>query len=159
MTLKLGGNAVPLGTEVFGRLLCFHTAVFQRRTVFFVLLRKLSALSLKLLFEDRAGFFIELLLLLGDLLVRKECQATEAVRDGVAFFAQTRGHIVDDGELFVELADGKHGDDGIRNKQRDADADQNGAEREGNPVHKRCDGGVNNADDDDNAQTPEDAEF
>ena len=74
MTLELGGNAVPLGTEVFARLLCFHTAVFQRRTVFFVLLRKLSALCLKLLFEDRAGFFVELLLLLGDLLVCKERQ-------------------------------------------------------------------------------------
>ena len=53
MTLELGGNAVPLGTEVFGRLLCFHTAVFQRRTVFFVLLRKLSALCLKLLLQQQ----------------------------------------------------------------------------------------------------------
>ena len=159
MTLELGGNAVPLGTEVFGRLLCFHTAVFQRRTVFFVLLRKLSALCLKLLFEDRAGFFVELLLLLGDLLVCKERQATEAVRDSVALFAQTRGHIVDDGELFVELADGKHGDDGIRDKQRDENTDQNCAEREGNPVHERRDSRMNNANDDDDTQAPEDAEF
>ena len=159
MTLELGGNAVPLGTEVFARLLCFHTAVFQRRTVFFVLLRKLSALCLKLLFEDRAGFFVELLLLLGDLLVCKERQATEAVRDSVALFAQTRGHIVDDGELFVELADGKHGDDGIRDKQRDENTDQNYAEREGNPVHERRDSRMNNAYDDDDTQTPEDAEF
>ena len=90
VTLELGGNAVPLGTEVFGRLLCFHTAVFQRRTVFFVLLRKLSALCLKLLFEDRAGFFVELLLLLGDLLVCKERQATEAVRDSICLLYTSR---------------------------------------------------------------------